>query len=128
MAIVVFTATRNLASGFALNDVVTIFFKVTKAARQPMTVADREVSYAGIVRQNILRFDNFVDIDTQMFTGLNRDIFEMFLESIRSGEAFSGNFRGDDINSLSQYMIEGNYTPTDLNLKMTRYSFKVRAL
>lgn len=128
MAVVQFTAARNLAPGFSAGDPVTIFFKVRKAQRTPNVICDVATSLAGLQRTNVVRFENSVDVETQVFTNSNRLIFEMFLESIKARETFYGNFRGDDLFNLTAYRIDGNYVPNDLNLKMSSYSFKVKAI
>lgn len=131
MAIVKFTATRNLATGYTSGDYVTIVFKLVESKRQAEVESDSDISLGGVRRKNVFRFDDYIDVVTQYFSGEKRDVFEMFLESVRAGETFEANFRGDDQSLTSYYHIADGKVPfgmKDLGLRLSQYSFKVKKI
>lgn len=128
MAFVTFSAISNLASGYSSGDIVTLHFNVIRADRDPKILYSEKISYGGVRRRNVQRQDMFLFVETKVFSGVERDKFEMFLESVRNGESFSANFRGDDSLSMNNYYLTDSYKPKDFGLKYTNYSFQVKQI
>ena len=130
MAVVKFTASRQLVSGYLVGDLVTLQFSTMQADIDPRVIQQTKTSLGGAIDRNVDRFENHWQITTTPFEGAGRGMVEMFLQSVKAGEQFTADWDADSDAAATYlfYMLPNSFKPIRLFSTTFKYSFEAQEL